>query len=121
MCPTETHSKNFALAVNAAARAAGKIVTTSFPPLQFAKQNAKQNLDPVEFHIDFVTMFRPSEFSEFLRRSEIGRIGLMEVAVLSLEDMIKLKQRAFDSGQNRYLNYLGSAALIESNFSLLQN
>ena len=117
LCPTETHSKNFALAVNAAARAAGKMVTTSFPPLQFAKLNEKMNLDPVQFHIDFITMFKPSVFNDYMRNAVGARIELMEVKVLALQDLIRLKQDAVESNYNRHINFTGDAQLIKQSAS----
>lgn len=117
LCPTETHSKNFALAVNAAARAAGKMVTASFPPLQFAKLNEKMNLDPVQFHIDFITMFKPSVFNDYMRNAVSARIELMEVKVLALQDLIRLKQDAVESNYNRHINFTGDAQLIKQSAS----
>ncbi len=113
LCPTEKHSKNFALAVNAAARAAGKLVTTSFPPMQFAKINVKLNLDYVQFRIDFITMFKPSVFNDYLKNAVSARVELMEVKVLSLRDLITLKHNAVESNYNRFLNFLGDAELIK--------
>lgn len=113
LCPTERHSKSFALAVNTAARAAGKVLTNSFPPLQFAKLNEKMNLDPVQFHIDFVTMFKPSEFNEYMSRAVSARIELMEVKVLSLGDVISLKHSAAEDNYNRSLWFSKDAELIK--------
>ncbi len=109
LCPTEANSRKFALAMNSAAKAAGKNVVGSFPPMQMAKMDTKFNLDVVEFKIDFVTMFKTSVFNDLMKGAVTARIGLLEVKVVSLQDAVWLKEKGVNDARVR-LNYFAEDA-----------
>lgn len=99
--PTRSNAARFAEAMNAAAFAAGKIITQKFDPNLMAKQHAKFVPDRNELDCEFVAFLRPNQFDEALKRAESPSFSFMRVPVMGLKDLLARKNEAIQDQQRR--------------------
>jgi hypothetical protein len=97
--PSRSNAARFAEAMNAAASAAGKIVTQKFDPNLMAKQNAKFVPDRNELDCEFVAFLRPTDFASAFARAEHVSLALSRVPVMGIKDLLARKREAIADHQ----------------------